>query len=223
MTITEAVTLAAAAGLTSGLAAGPLLRWLPEPADTTDKPLTYRALATPRFQIGVALLVTAATLTAAWFAPAGTLTLWLVGSTLGVLAAAVDARLTWVPARLSHLAWAGGVLALIGVCQHSPSWTSTATIMGAALLMALTFLLVWRVTYPQLGFADVRTAPLMGALAGTMGMTGLFGSVLCTTVIALAHACRRRRRHDQGLQPYIPAMIAGPFASAVLSAITSTR
>lgn len=216
MTILGAVIAATLAGAGTGWAAGPILRHCPEPADSEDKPLTYRALATPRFRAGVALIAAGATLTAWTFVPLPLLPLWLVGSTLGVLTALVDAALTWVPARLSHLTWAAIGLALVSVGLLTGSWTAVLTAAVAAVTVGLAFLVVWRLTYPELGFADVRSAPVVAALAASLGVTGLFAAGLGTTMVALVHLLIRRARHRRGLQPYIPAMIAGPFLAAVL-------
>lgn len=219
MTLLGAIVAAVVAGAGTGWAAGPILRWCPEPVDVHDKPATYRALATPRFRTGVALLAAGATLTACTFTPAPLLPLWLVASTLGVLIAVVDAALTWVPARLSHLSWAATALSLIGVQLLTGSWPQVGTIVAAAVAVGLTFVLVWRITYPNLGFADVRFAPVVAALAASLGLTSLFASVLATTVVAAMHLLIRRARQVRGLQPYTPAMLAGPFLSVVAAVV----
>lgn len=221
MSVLGAVTAAVVVGAGTGWAAGPILRWCPEPVDDHGKPSTYRALATPRFRAGVALVATAATLTAWTFIPPALLPLWLVGSTLGVLVAVVDVALTWVPVRLSHLSWAAAALSLIGVRLLTGSWVEVSTIVAAAVAVGLAFLLVWRITYPNLGFADVRFAPVMAALAASTGLTSLYAAVLATTVVAAVHLLIRRAQRRSGLQPYTPAMLAGPFLVAVAAAVAA--
>lgn len=221
MTLLGALITAAVAGAGTGLLAGPMLRWCPEPANSDGKPQTYRALATPRFQVGVGLVAAAAALTACTVVPLALLPLWLVGATLGVLVALVDATLTWVPARLSQLTWAATALSLVGVRLLGGSCALVASIAMAALAVTLAFLLVWRISYPNLGFADVRFAPVVSAIGASAGLTQLVAAVLCTTVVAILHLLIRRELNRQGLQPHTPAMLAGPFLAAI--AIAAVR
>lgn len=218
MTILGALITAAVAGAGTGLLAKPILRWCPEPANSDGKPRTYRALATSRFQVGGGLVAAAAALTACTVVPLALLPLWLVGATLGVLLALVDATLTWVPARLNHLAWAATALSLVGVRLLDGSWALIASITVTALAVTLAFLLVWRISYPNLGFADVRFAPVVAAIGASSGLTQLVAAVLCTTVVAILHHLVLRGLGRHGLQPYTPAMLAGPFLAAIVAA-----
>ena len=220
MTVLGAVVAAAVAGAATGWAAGPILRRCPEPVGSNDKPRTYRALATPRFRVGVGLFAGPATFIAWSSVPAPLLPLWLVGATLGVLIAFVDGALTWVPRRLSHLSWAATAISLVGVLLLTGSWTEVAPIAVAAGAVALTFLLVWRITYPNFGFADVRFAPVIAAISASTGLTTLVAATLATTVVAAVHLLIRRARGMSGLQPYTPAMLAGPFLIAAAATAT---
>ena len=100
-------------GLGTALATGPLLRWLPEPAD--PDPPGYARLPTPRFVLGVGLTSGLAAAVAWTALPLPVQPLWTVLATGGVLLAAVDLATTWLPLRLVHITWAAmAVAALAG-------------------------------------------------------------------------------------------------------------
>ena len=208
-------------GIATALLAGPLLRWCPEPEDASDKPVTYRALATPPFRVGCGLIATAAALLTWTLAPLPQQPLWTVLSTLGVLIATVDGALTWIPARLTHLAWAAGLTAVALSGLASRHWSATlAPVLGAGLLGAV-FLLVWLISHPNLGFGDVRFAPLVGAGAVVAaGWPGLTLAILATTAVAAVQLVLRRIRGSQGLHPYAPAMLAGPYLALTIASWT---
>ena len=216
----HAIAAAILTGAATALLTGPLLRWCPEPDDPTDKPLTYKALATPRFRAGCGLIATAAALLTWTLAPVHQQPLWTVLSILGVLIAAVDGALTWIPARLTHLAWAAGLTAVALTGLISRHWSTTlAPLLGAVVLGAV-FLLVWLLTHPNLGFGDVRFAPVVGAGAvAAAGWPGLTVSILATTVLAAAQLLVRRLRGSPGLHPYAPAMLAGPYLALTVVAL----
>ena len=89
---------------------------LPEPADGAGK-VRYADLVSTGFVVGCAL-VSGAAAVIGWLAvPTALQPLWWVLATFGVVLAAVDARTTWLPLRLTRLAWAAmaaaGLLALL--------------------------------------------------------------------------------------------------------------
>ena len=89
---------------------------LPEPADGAGQQGPLRRPGEHRVR-GRLRVVSGAAVVSRWLAvPTGLQPLWWVLATFGVVLAAVDARTTWLPLRLTRLAWAAmaaaGLLAL---------------------------------------------------------------------------------------------------------------
>ena len=210
--------VATAAAVLSAL----LARWgvprLPEPSDAADK-IRYADLATPGFVVGSAVIAGAATAIGWLTLPVAVQPLWWVLATLGVVLAAVDARTTWLPLRLSRLAWmamaAAGVVALV----LGSGWPTLLRAGGGATLAGLLYLIVWRLSRGGFGFGDVRFAPLVGAATAAHSWSLLVLGLFAGSVLAAAYGGVRLLRRRDGPFPYAPAMLAGAYLACGISAI----
>lgn len=215
--------IAVALVLLTAFALPPLLGSLGSPEE--DPAVTYRSLATRRFRLAVSLLVGAAwTVTLAaggWATALG----WLPLSTLGVVAAAIDARTMFLPRRLTL---PGTVLTGIVVLALAAP-TADAAMIGSALagaaILGAGFWLLWRLT-GGFGFGDVRLAFWIGLTAGATGLGAVLAGALAGSLIgvawALAHgAAARRRGEAAGPFPYGPSLVIGPYAHLAITLIGS--
>ena len=140
MTLPALLVLSAATALALFLATPAVLRRLPEPTgdtgagtvDGADVKVPYAVLATRRFAAIVGVLAAVAVATAALTQRPAVLPGWLVLATLGLLLAAIDARTTWLPLRLTRVAWvamglatgAGAILG--GWASWSADWAGSS-------------------------------------------------------------------------------------------------
>jgi leader peptidase (prepilin peptidase)/N-methyltransferase len=152
-TLAIAVTVALAAAFL----ARPVLRRLPEPADGDDKPL-YRELGSTTFLVSCGVLAGIAAALSWLSLPRYAQPPWSVLAILGILLAAIDARTSWLPLRLTQAAWLAMIVAslLAAVLGGDPGIGLRAA-AGAAIAGG-TYLLVWLIL-------------LLGTLAG--GLVGL--------------------------------------------------
>jgi leader peptidase (prepilin peptidase)/N-methyltransferase len=225
-----AATMIIAAGLLVGIGGRVALLRLPEPAvpDDADPDLraeytskiAYRTLATPQFGVITGFLGAMAMIITVLAVPPPFWGCWFVLSTVAVLLAAVDALTTWLPRTITYAGWPAMAVAIIlGLPFSDHPVPALIAILGSAAVAGLAYLLLWLVTGGRgVAFGDVRLMPLIGAVAGTMGWSGLYWSVLfgsiCGALIGAVRLILRRR----GAFPYAPALVAGPYAAAILLA-----
>jgi leader peptidase (prepilin peptidase) / N-methyltransferase len=197
-------------GLVTAAVVGPVLRALPEPAGVTDK-ITYRSLLTPGFiALCGGLAAVAAAIT--WYrVPLAAMPLWTVLSTAGVLLAAIDARTTWLPLRLTQIAWLLMIVGAFGAGALGGGWPLLVRCgVGAGVAGALYFV-GWVVTRGGFGFGDVRFAPLLGAAAGAGSWQLLLWALFLGTAVGGCHGLIRLARGRKGPFPYAPSMLAGAY------------
>ena len=204
-----AVVVAAAAG-TGGLLARLLVPRLPEPDDGAGK-IRYADLATPRFVAGCASAAGFAAAVAWLTMPLALQPLWWVLATLGIVLAAVDARTTWLPLRLTRLAWAAMAAAGLGAAALGAGWPALLRAGVGAALAGLLYLLVWRLSRGGFGFGDVRFAPLVGAVAAAHSWSLLATALLAGSLLGAAYGGLRLFRRRAGPFPYAPALVAGAY------------
>jgi len=209
-----------AAGVVVVVAHGLQATRLPEPADGAALgKLPYRQLLTPAriaWLVGAALAAQwAASVSPAW--PA-----WLVyGSSVAALVW-VDAYTTWLPVTLNWLATGELGLAAILWCWLTGDAALALRMAGGAAASLIFWWVFWRLSRGALGFGDVRLAPLAGAMAATLGLSGWFSALLATTVFGVIWGLTLGRLHPapgskRGFA-YGPALWAGPFVALVLAA-----
>ncbi|WP_344804112.1 A24 family peptidase [Microlunatus ginsengisoli] len=212
---------AAATAVLTGLAAGPILRRMPEPPagePDVDRKLPYAALADGRFALGCALVALALGWTSWALLPPRAQPPWVVLASVGTILALVDLRTTWLPLRLTRIGWLAMLLAVLLVAGLAADPAIAARGLVGGFAAGALYAIVWAVSRGGFGFGDVRFALLIGAAAGTVSwpllIWALFlGSVL-GGVIGLVLLARGRR---QGF-PYAPAMLLGCYlALAVLT------
>jgi leader peptidase (prepilin peptidase) / N-methyltransferase len=211
------LTAALLTGLVTATAAGPVLRALPEPADVPDK-ITYRSLVTPGFVVLCGGLAAAAA-ALSWHTTAlAAQPLWTVLSTVGVLLAAIDARTTWLPLRLTQIAWLLMVVgALAAAVVLGGGWALLLRCgVGAGTAGALYFL-GWVLTRGGFGFGDVRFAPLLGAATGADSWRLLLWALFLGTAVGGIHGLVRLARSGAGPFPYAPSMLAGAYLALAAS------
>ena len=210
------VTAAILTGLVTATAAGPVLRALPEPADVPDK-ITYRSLVTPGFLVLCGGLAAAAAAISWQSAPVTAQPLWTVLSTVGILLALIDARTTWLPLRLTHIAWLLMTLGALAALLLGGGWALLLRCgVGAGTAGALYFL-GWVLTRGGFGFGDVRFAPLLGAAAGADSWRLLVWVLFLGTAVGGIHGLVRLARSRAGPFPYAPSMLAGAYLALAAS------
>lgn len=208
---TQALVAALATATAMALLVRPVLHRLPRAAGAPD----YRALGTTGFVLTCVALAGLAG-AAAWLSqPVAAQPLWAVLAVLGVLLAAIDARTTWLPLRLTRLAWAAMAVAA-GLAL--PLGADLALLLRAglgALLAGLLYLALWRVSRGGFGFGDVRFAPLLGATTAATSWTLLLWALTLGSVVGALHGLVRLAGRRTGGFPYAPAMLAGAYAAGL--------
>ena len=128
-----AVVIAVTIGATSALLVRPLLRRLPEPVAGDGKP-AYRDLGTTRFVLVCGVLAGVAAAISWLSVPRYAQPMWSVLAVLGVLLAAIDARTSWLPLRLTRMAWlAMAVAAVLAASLGGGVWVAVRAVAGAAI------------------------------------------------------------------------------------------
>lgn len=198
-----------------GLAAGPVLRRLPEP-NPADVPVdesktAYATLADRRFALGVALTALGLGLISWTLLPPAAQPPWVVLSSVGALLALIDLRTTWLPLRLTRLAWLLMALALGLVAALSFDLRSLlGGCLGAGGAAAL-YWLAWAVSRGGFGYGDVRFAPLVGAAAGSVSWSTWAWALLLGTLAGAAVGIARLARRQRQAFPYAPSMLLGCY------------
>jgi leader peptidase (prepilin peptidase)/N-methyltransferase len=183
---------------------------LPEPADGAGK-IRYAELATPAFVAGCAVGAGVAAAVSWGTMPVALQPLWWVLATLGVVLAAVDARTTWLPLRLTRLAWAAMAVAGLVALAIGAGGPALLRAAGGAALAGLLYLLVWRLSRGGFGFGDVRFAPLVGAATAAHSWSLLATGLLAGSLLGAAYGGLRLVRRRAGPFPYAPALLAGAY------------
>lgn len=216
MTWAPAITVVATmlATVTAAIVALPRL---PRSADAPE----YAALATPGFLTVVALVAGGAASLVTWSAPVTAWPPWLAYTTVGTLAAAIDARTTWLPRALTQAGWILIALGVAAMALLTSSWQPILLAGIGAVAMGGFFHLVWRVS-GQLGYGDVRLMVMVGAVAGLQGVefsgTTLFLGTLAGAVWAIVHRIASR---GSSPFPYGPALFSGPYLALILGHVAS--
>lgn len=228
MTAITPLVLALVVGAATALLTPTVLRRLPEPAPIpeaeagpeTETKIPYATLATAPFATVVGLLAAAAVALTAVALPPAVLPVWLVLGTLGLLLAAIDARTTWLPLRLTRVAWVATAAALV-LTALLDDWP--AGVRGAAgfLLAGALFWLIWRVTSGGFGFGDVRFAPLVGATAASVSWTLLAWALVLGSLTGAAVGLVRLASRRRGPFAYAPSILAGGYLAVALAWLTT--
>jgi leader peptidase (prepilin peptidase)/N-methyltransferase len=215
-----ALAPAALCAVATTVAAGPLLRRLPEPdpgqPDAATK-IPYATLADRRFAIGCGLLSLGLGWTSWALLPAALQPPWIVLATLGVLLAAIDLRTTWLPLRLVRPGW---LLMLLTVALSAvvlrDGWVLVRGLAGALAAGAL-FALVWAVSRGGFGFGDVRFALFIGAAPATVSPTVWIWSLLLGSLAGAVVGLIRLIGGRRSGFPYAPTMLLGCYLALAWS------
>ena len=211
--------IAPVAGLISAFLVRPVLKRLPEPANSGGK-TRYCDLGSPRFLIGCGVLAVLATAISWLSLPRHAQPMWLVLAILGVLLAAIDARTSWMPLRLTQIAWlAMATAGLIATLLSGAVGVAGRAVAGAAIAGAL-YLFVWLISRGGFGFGDVRFAPLLGAAAAADSWTLLWLTLLLGTVVGGFIGLLRLARGRREAFPYAPSMLTGAYAACLVTLLT---
>lgn len=196
----------------------PTLQRLPEPADGYGKQL-YRDLASPGF-IVVSGALAGLGMTLSWLTvPRYAQPMWLVLAILGVLLAAIDARTSWLPLRLTRIAWlAMAIAALLSTLLNGGVWIAGRAAAGATIAGAL-YLFVWLISRGGFGFGDVRFAPLLGAATAADSWTLLWLALLLGTVVGGFMGLLRLAQGRRGAFPYAPSMLIGAYVACIVNMV----
>jgi leader peptidase (prepilin peptidase)/N-methyltransferase len=210
-----ALLVGLATGLATAVAVRPTLRWLPEPAEGQGKPV-YGELGSRRFIAGCASSAAVASAVSWLTLPRYVQPIWLVLAVLGVLLAAIDARSTWLPLRLTRVAWAAMAAAVLLAGWLGGGRLMARAAIGAA-LAGLLYLVIWLISRGGFGFGDVRFAPLLGAAGAAVSWRLLILVLVLGSVIGGGSGLARLVSRRRGAFPYAPAMLAGAYVASVLS------
>ena len=226
--VVGAAVLATLTALVVAFGAPAVLRRLPEPTaggsggEEPEKTPYARLAAWPFVTVCVVVAV-AAQLLAAAALPAAIQPLWSVLATGGVLLAAIDARTTWLPLRLTHGTWcamAGAALVSVVLGAGLPGLIRAAS--GAAIAGGF-YLLVWVLTRGGFGFGDVRFAPLLGAATASQSWGLLLWGLTLGTAAGALHGGLRLARRRRGGFPYAPSMLLGCYLAVLALAVWPAR
>jgi leader peptidase (prepilin peptidase) / N-methyltransferase len=214
-----AIGMALMIAVASALLVRPVLRRLPEPADADGKP-PYRDLASIRFLLSCGVLAGVAAAVSWLSLPHYTQPMWSVLAILGVLLAAIDVRTSWLPLRLTQVAWLAMAAAVVAAALLGGDlWVAVRAVAGATIAGAV-YLLAWLISRGGFGFGDVRFAPLLGAAAAADSWTLLCLTLLLGTVIGgLVGLVRLAQRRREAF-PYAPEMLIGAYAACIVTMIT---
>jgi leader peptidase (prepilin peptidase)/N-methyltransferase len=140
--------------------------------------------------------------------------LWLVAGSGLLTLVWVDALTTWLPTQLMRLVTGELIVAVLisAILSATPTTLLSQVLMGAAGNGAV-FILVWWVT-KGLGFGDVRLAPLIGAVAGSLGINGWYTALLAGSLVGVVWGLFARRNPAPGTSggfAYGPALWCGPY------------
>lgn len=197
-----------------------LLSRLPEPVDDPEigRKIPYVQLATRPFVLAVFAATTAASLaTTLLTAPASWLA-WSSLATVGVLAAAVDLRTTYLPLRLAQAGWAMAAAGAVATAAAGGNAWPLLRAAGGALALGGFFWLFWRLV-GGLGFGDVRLAATVGAVTSLHSTELVLAAAFCGTAMGAGWGLGRRVLAGRDTPfPYGPALTAGPFLALLLSA-----
>lgn len=228
--MTEAATIVAAALLCAGamlVGTRPVLTWLPEPAGAPADKVRYAVLADWRFVLVCAALSAVAVGFAWTQVPVPVRPLWVVLGTVALLLAAVDARTTWLPLRLTQVAWlamAAAILLGVGLAGLGGGTGPMVTVLlraaAGATISGLLYLLIWALTRGGFGFGDVRFAPLVGSAAAADSFSTLLWALALGSLVGGLHGLIRLVRRRPGQFPYAPAMLAGAYLALAVRPFT---
>ena len=214
-----AAVIALGVGVTSALLVRPVLKRLPEPADCGGK-TRYRDLGSTRFLISCGVLSVLATAISWLSLPRYAQPMWLVLAILGVLLAAIDARTSWLPLRLTQLAWLAMVMAALLATLLSGAVGVAGRALAGAVIAGALYLFVWLVSRGGFGFGDVRFAPLLGAAAAADSWTLLWLTLLLGTVVGGFIGLLRLARGRREAFPYAPSMLTGAYAACLVTLLS---
>jgi leader peptidase (prepilin peptidase)/N-methyltransferase len=208
-------------GLVVTLLTRPVLARLPEPSDAEDKP-AYAELGTVAF-VGTCALVSMAAQLLAWtMLPTHVQPLWTVLALCAVLLAAIDARTTWLPLRLTRAGW---LLMLVGVglsLLFGATLGDAARALAGAAVAGTVYLLLWMLTRGGFGFGDVRYAPLLGAATAGVSWSLLMWGLALGSLVGAVHGMFRLVGRRAGAFPYAPSMLLGSYLSVALLYLVPT-
>jgi leader peptidase (prepilin peptidase)/N-methyltransferase len=216
--VPAAVAMAVTIAVVCGLLTRPVLQRLPEPVHGDGKPL-YRDLASVGFMMNCGVCAGLAAAVSWLSLPGYAQPMWAVIAILGVLLAAIDARTSWLPLRLTRIAWlAMAVAAVMSTVLAGGVWVAGRAVAGAAIAGAL-YLLVWLISRGGFGFGDVRFAPLLGAAAAADSWRLLWLTLLLGSVVGGLAGLLRLAQGRRGAFPYAPSMLIGAYLACIATLV----
>ena len=204
--------LAVLIGLTVTLGCPAICRHLPVPDDEPVSP--YLPLATWRFALWTGGLAGALSWLVVDRIPAPYWPIWLVISSLGVLAIGIDHATCWLPKTLTHTITTITLTALpVLAASGHLAWPVAGRALLAGVVVRSFFWLLWRVG-AGLGFGDVRLALLCGIGAGLFSWPMVLVAQFAATLFALVLALTIYR--GQRAVPYGPGLLIGTLMACAL-------
>lgn len=205
---------AALLGVAMAALAPHVLRALPEPLHDPEAP-RYSSLATPGFIVTTAALTALGSAVVVWRADPALWLAWSSLTTVNVLACAIDARTTWLPARLSWAGWTLAALGMLAAGVAAWSWLPVVAGLVGALIVGGFFHAVWRLS-GQLGYGDVRLATTVGAVTALSSPALALWALLAGTLLGALTGLVLRACGRVGGFPYGPGLLTGAFVALLL-------
>ncbi|MGY4721314.1 prepilin peptidase [Naumannella huperziae] len=208
------LAVATAAACAAGSRVLPAL--LLEPAEPDGK-RPYAELADAPMVLGCGTAGAIAGGLIGWFLPWPLWPAWLVFATLGLVLIAIDARTTWLPLALTRPLWAA-TAAAVPVTGALAGWEVAFRMIVAGAAVGAFVLAFWWVGRGALGFGDVRLAPVLGVVTGTLGVGAVLWGLLLGSLIGVAWGLLARLTGRRGAFPYGPALWLGALLAIPLTA-----
>ncbi|WP_434758750.1 hypothetical protein [Enemella sp. A6] len=206
--------------LTTG-GAGWVLRRLPSPAGHPGPQPPWAGLPRPRWSVGLAAASLAAGLTGVLLAPAGTAPLWWVWAGPVALLVAIDAATTWLPLSWTRVCWAAMLLGTLAALWWGLAPARLPVVLVAAAVAFGLFHLLWRVSGGQLGYGDVRLAPMVAAIAAAVSINTAIVAFVAGSLIGVGLGVVARLTGRSGGFAYGPALWAGVPVALVVQRLLS--
>ncbi|NLT30316.1 MAG: leader peptidase (prepilin peptidase)/N-methyltransferase [Propionibacterium sp.] len=198
------------------LGASRVLRRLPMPAGHPGPEPPWAGLPRPRWLAGLAVSSLAVGLAGALLAPPATAALWWVWAGPVALLVAIDAATTWLPLSLTRVC----ALALLVAVVVALGWGLPPARLGVMALAAVAafglFRLLWQFSGGQLGYGDVRLAPMVAAIAAAVSLDTVLLGFIAGSLIGVALGLWARARGRPGGFAYGPALWVGPPVALVI-------
>lgn len=137
----------------------------------------------------------------------------------GIVLSAIDIELRRLPNPITLAFAVVTVIAIVGAAAATGDWDGALRALWGALILGAFYFVAFLVYPKGMGFGDVKLAPVIGAVLGSLGWAelsvGAFAAFLWGGVFGLVQMARQR--HGRGVAiPFGPWMFAGAVTGAAV-------